>query len=153
MYRHFAVVTLLLTLGVAFFADGENREAAAAEVAVHTTPQTPPPVIKRSSAAARAGTFGSDFGGGPSAPSDFGGSGNSGVIPDYLPNDAVTALALELGYPPATLAAMSEAERMQLMKSLQEAGLTDANRREEQAAMLLASSRNRSGSTGNETPF
>lgn len=32
MYRHFAVVTVLLTLCIAIFADGENREAISAEI-------------------------------------------------------------------------------------------------------------------------
>ncbi len=32
MYRHFAVVTVLLTLSIAIFADGESREAISAEI-------------------------------------------------------------------------------------------------------------------------
>ena len=32
MYRHFAVVTVILTLCIAIFADGENREAISAEI-------------------------------------------------------------------------------------------------------------------------
>ncbi|WP_374405546.1 hypothetical protein [Pelagerythrobacter sp.] len=35
MYRHFAVVTVCLTAGLAIFADGESRQAVADEIAAH----------------------------------------------------------------------------------------------------------------------
>src|SRR5690349_19007718 len=39
MYRHFALITVLLTMGVAMFAEGENREAAATQIEPRETPQ------------------------------------------------------------------------------------------------------------------
>ena len=48
MYRHFAIVTLALTTGLAMFAQGENREAQAAQ-APRAQPTKPaaPPVLAR----------------------------------------------------------------------------------------------------------
>ena len=44
MYRHFAVLTVAVTLMVGLFADGETREAAASEVrAVPLSPQSARP--------------------------------------------------------------------------------------------------------------
>lgn len=38
MYRHFATVTVVLTLAVAFFANGENEQASAAQAAASRPP-------------------------------------------------------------------------------------------------------------------
>jgi hypothetical protein len=69
MYRHFAVVTVILTATMAFFASGENDQAAAAHAAqaraAHVRPTPPPePAFKQAEPAADdAGTWGSDDGG------------------------------------------------------------------------------------------
>jgi hypothetical protein len=41
MYRHFAIITVVLTAGLAMFADGENREAQAAPAAPAARPAAP----------------------------------------------------------------------------------------------------------------
>ena len=91
MYRHFAVVTVILTATMALFASGENDQAAAANAAkvaaAHERPAKPPePAFKQAeSTADDTGTWGSDDGGsfgGPTmaAPS----SGGSQWLPPPL---------------------------------------------------------------------
>ena len=62
LYRHFAIVTIVLTLALAMFAEGENGEAARAlatqqQAQVPRTP-TPPKLVVASSAPQPAGDSG-----------------------------------------------------------------------------------------------
>lgn len=157
IYQHFAVVTIVVTLGVAVFADGETREAAGQEVTPQTAPVAKSSTIPKLARSKTAGSFGEDEGGSAAfgddmamgSASDTGSDrGNdSGIIPDELPDDATTNAALAAGYPASVLAAMSVAEREQLVKSLRDAGIADSEVRQARAASLLASSQQRSGGT------
>lgn len=66
MYRHFATLTVILTATVAFFANGENEQAAAAQAAAnrpvkqHTVKPAEPAMAQPASPAADADTWGSD---------------------------------------------------------------------------------------------
>lgn len=151
IYQHFAVVTIIVTLGVAVFAESENREALDQEVSVQPAPK---PRATPKLARARTGSFGEDEGGGAfggdmamGSASDTGSGigSNSGFIPDNLPDDATTNTALAAGYPAHVLAGMSKAEREQLVKSLRDAGIEDSEVRKARTARLLASSQQRSG--------
>ena len=147
MYRHFAVVTLLLTASVAFFADGENREAVAAQVAEKKQETK----VRRESyarfgapklggqQAATVGRFSEDDGGAdlafgtPTAgPSLVGNRGTDAGSDDPL---------VRAGYPRAYLEGLSPEERHKLLESL----LATEGERRSQAAALAAASARRAG--------
>ena len=75
MYRHFAVVTVLLTIMVSVFANGERQQAQAAEASAKSQteqrakPDKPIPTPSPDAAAGDSGTWGSDDG-------DFGSPGD-----------------------------------------------------------------------------
>src|SRR5688572_28390166 len=105
MYRHFAVVTIVLTLGLAMFAEGEDREAQAASVTPAAKPAAPVTLVAAAPATATPpapGWWDIDA----SSDSDLGGSieglvgGGSGVIPDLEGG-------LVPGYSPDYLASLS----------------------------------------------
>lgn len=155
IYQHFAVVTIVVTLGVAVFADTENREAIGQEVARQRAPAPAArsPALKRTGSGSFSqdeggGEFGADVAMGSATDTDGSQSNGSGIIPSELPDDATTAAALAAGYPASVLAAMSPAEREQLVKGLRDAGIHDPQVRQTRAASLLASSRHRSGGAG-----
>ena len=143
MYRHFAVLTLVLTVAVGFFADGENREAAAAQVAEKKQENA----VRRESYArfgapklgaqqpAAVGRFSEDDG----APDLAFGTPTAGVP---IVNVASGVMAsddplVRAGYPRAYLDKLSPEERLKLLESLQ------ASR--SQALSLAAASARRSG--------
>lgn len=141
MYRHFAVVTLALTTGLAMFAEGERRE--------------PPPVQPTPTATATPATFASaaktsgrvphgwDSGAGFDGPFGRPMEGafadlDSGLIPDLA--DLVVP-----GYSPEYLASLSEAERELLLQGLRENGMLSPETRRQRSAALGAASDRRSG--------
>jgi hypothetical protein len=146
MYRHFAVVTLVLTLGLAMFADGENREAR--EVLVQSSRPKPVPqshfhaptaheldANARAFAREMSADFDSDFGRPMHrAVSRF----RSGVIPD------LTGISVP-GYSQEYLASLTEDERRLLLQGLQDNGMLSPEIRAEQSAAILADSSRRSG--------
>jgi hypothetical protein len=143
MYRHFAVITLLLTTALAMFADGENREAQAAHTTRPAAEPAAPAVIAtapRTTAPQSAGSWGFDADGesGFGQPMERLISGASSIIPDL---DEVVAP----GYSPEYLASLSEEERRLLLQGLQDNGMLDADIQSDRAAALSAASRRRSG--------
>jgi hypothetical protein len=117
-YRHFAIVTLALTVGLAMFADGENREAQAAQVARPKPAPSATPVAFASPSAtagtqrAPHGWDDSDSTGGFGEPMQrlLGGS-DSGLIPG--PDTAHPS------QPPADyLATLSREERERLLQEM-----------------------------------
>jgi hypothetical protein len=90
MYRHFAVVTVILTATMAFFASGENDQAAAAHAAqAHAAPERPPPPAEPAfrqaePAADDTGTWGSDDGGSFGGPTMAAPSSGSQWLPPPL---------------------------------------------------------------------
>jgi hypothetical protein len=151
VYRHFAVVTLLLTLTVAFFADGENREAAAAQLAEKRQETK----LRKESYArfgapklgaqqpATVGRFSEDDGGpdlafgAPTAGSPMV-AGHSGVMGSDDP-------LIRAGYPRAYVERLSPEERRKLLESLQASGMLNDETRQARAAALAAASARRSG--------
>jgi hypothetical protein len=141
MYRHFAVVTLVITAGLAMFADGENREARAAQVAKPAPPSpavlataTPTPGSRQS-----AGAWGADseFDNAFGQPMERLVAGASNVIPDL--SDVAAP-----GYSPEYLASLSEEERQLLLQGLQENGMLAPDIQSQRSAAISAASRRRS---------
>ena len=117
LYRHFAVVTVVLTAGLAMFAEGENREAQAASVArtAQDSPPAPATITRASPASAS-----------PQAPSWWE-VGDSEIEPEVsavsqfgeerdLEREAVSE------YPPEYLESLNERERGVLLAGLRESG-------------------------------
>ena len=159
MYRHFALVTVLLTLGVAMFASGENRQAVAAQIEERQQQQE----LERESnerfgpreAAHRprraAAKFSSDHevfdhSFGRPMNTTRGASGTRGIT---------AAVAAPSGAQPVYteqyLAALGDDERKLLLAGLErERQLSDAERAQRDAALIAASDRRSGGSHASE---
>jgi len=118
MYRHFAMVTVLCTAGLAMFADGENQEARAAHVAAPAPVEEERPAAFATPAASNAPR--ATFGWNDDADGSFGqpmermlGAANSSIIPE-----GVTQADQ---YPPEYLASLTKAERELLLSGVREA--------------------------------
>jgi hypothetical protein len=158
MYRHFAVITVALTMALAMLADGESRAALAEEIAereqrnmlAHASAEKfGRPKLINKAPAATAGSFGSDSGDFGEPMDDAGGGNPSGFIPDYDP-DAGPAYAPaaygRFGLSEAEWDALSEDHRAELLRQLQaDAALAAAPERQRQIESLAAASRSRSG--------
>lgn len=164
MYRHFAVVTVAITLVMVIFADGENREAIAAELQErHDTeaariaaskPKYGVPRFKQRQSAARWREF-NESGGEFGDPMDFNGSriqrtGDGDlVVADRLGGEFTPQDYARFGISEKELAALSPAEREKLLARLRAGGMaTDPEERAKQIEKLLASSAQRSGGQG-----
>lgn len=95
MYRHFAVATLILTALIGFFADGENRDAAAEAVASTAQPAADTPKARPSQSLAfrdgrKSQSWGNDAGGGGDGGDDGGGNAGDG---EYGPGNATSAVS------------------------------------------------------------
>ena len=155
MYRHFAVVTVLLTATLAMFADGENRELAAASIEQHQRDAE----LRRISAA-RVGNArleiskpssggGIDEGGGEFDPS-YGkpmiASASGSSVAPAAPRKAVGGPRVAIpGYPAAYINSLSDDEYQQLLASMREAGMMSAQSRQAQAKKFAQASAQRSG--------
>lgn len=158
LYRHFAIVTLVLSFALAMFADGENREAIAqeveareqhAELARQSAEKFGKPELIKASPTT-AGSFGEDVAMG-SATSPLRGGSEGSLRPGLPPGTAANVAAAQaFGYPAQQVAAMSVAEREQLVKGLRAAGVLDKEERQRRAAALLAQSATRSGVEGGD---
>lgn len=149
MYRHFALVTVLLTLGVAMFADGENREAAAAQVEQREaspdrddTEVVKPPIARRpverhqrSRESAAFDGFDPSFG----APMDAARGSAAGRIA------AMASAVAQTGYSDSYLASLDAEKRALLLAELEKEGLSSPEERERKTAALVAASETRSG--------
>ena len=146
MYRHFALVTVLLTTGVAMFAEGENREALAAQVEEHDAPpQESAGEVPKATIARRAPQhhrFGQDIDGFDvvfGAPMDRA-LGSFGTY-----TTAVASEVAQAGYSDAYVASLDPQERDLLLKGLANEGLLSPEQRERTSAALTAASQVRSG--------
>ncbi|ANY20558.1 hypothetical protein A6F68_02054 [Tsuneonella dongtanensis] len=97
MYRHFAAVTIVCTLALAMFANGDARDAVAREVAVSQAPAEahPTELVRKGDGQGRG--FGSEeFDGSYGQPTDgdFGGA-NSGIIP---PDASGSVIGMPAGF-------------------------------------------------------
>jgi hypothetical protein len=146
MYRHFAVITLVLTLGLAMFADGESRQAR--EVPMQTSRPRPAPQAHfaasrthdvEATARAFANDISEDFDNGFGEPMQSMASNlGSSVIPDV---SEVTVPGFSQEY----LASLSEEERQLLLQGLQENGMLSPEIRGDRSAAIVAASSRRSG--------
>ena len=149
MYRHFALVTVALTAGVAMFADGENREARATQVEERAEPGAAPqgaakvaePAIARGTRRLRhrfeqeMGEFDTSFG----APMDRA-LGSLGTYTAEMASEVAQA-----GYSDAYLSSLGADERDLLFEGLAREGLLSQDERERRSAALIAASEARSG--------
>ena len=152
MYRHFAMVTVLLTTGVAMFADGENRQAAAVEAAPSEQPRADDaatisrPEIARRAPARRSAP---DRGGFDGFDASFGAPmtkplGSPGVYVAGARSDTAPT-----GYSDRYLDSLSPEERALLLDGLAKEGLLSPAERERKSAALIAASEGRSGGSAN----
>lgn len=152
MYRHFAVLTVAVTAALALFADGENREAVAGEIAKQRPAQAGGKVgtfVRKQTRPASG--FGPDetFDGAFGAPMDGDAFSPSGLVPSDF------ALSDELGLPEGyTIYGVSAAdwakltaEEKKALIARHEAERTAAGspERAEQIEALAAASRARAG--------
>lgn len=162
MYRHFAVLTVAVTLMLVIFADGENRQAVAAEIEAQqnaevariarSKPRYGTPRLQQRQQAARYDDFIEGDGGNFGDPTDFEGSRVQKVgdldLPvsarlggEFTPQDYA-----RYGISEKELAALSPAEREKLLAKLRAGGLpADPAQRKRQIDALLAASASRSG--------
>jgi len=151
MYRHFAVLTLVATLGLAMFAEGENREAIAREVQQETEPnpdRTPNDFVRKDSK--QHGSFGTDdWVGGEIVPS----STSSAPSPPEPPlaESAKLRAGMPVGHTvygmsAADWAALNEEQKSEVIAhQLQAQDAMMKPERQQQIDKLLAASRARSG--------
>ncbi|MCP5378794.1 MAG: hypothetical protein H6914_00010 [Novosphingobium sp.] len=159
VYRHFAVVTLVVTLLMAMFADGENREAMADEIrsreraaetkSVSAAKYGTAKLIKSTGLERKGGGFGKDsgeFG----APMDTVGSQveynpevfKGGAAPKFVPG-----AYRQFGISKAEWDSLSDEDRAKLIAEMHGGGLsTDPEIRKAQLDKLIAASARRSGS-------
>jgi len=149
MYRHFALVTVLLTTGVAMFAEGENREALAAQVEEHEEPDAIPhesaakvpkaTIARRTPQHHRFGQHIDGFDVVFGAPMERA----LGSLGTYT--TAVASEVAQAGYSDAYLDSLGAEERDLLLKGLAKEGLLAPEQRERTTAALTAASHVRSG--------
>lgn len=152
MYRHFAVLTVGVTLAVGVFADGESRKAIASEArAAAPAPKAGPTELVRKDARGR-GSFTTDDGFDQNfgAPMDTtGAAAQDGVLPDNLTQSSDPGVPVgftEYGVSSTVWASLSEEQRKALMaRQKAERAAAQAPERTKQIESLLAASRARSG--------
>ncbi|TIX50205.1 hypothetical protein [Alteraurantiacibacter aquimixticola] len=155
MYRHFAVVTLMITAAIAMFAHGENEELEAARTPSEEVPQSKTGAsqeesdtpkygeaqLTRRDGATNLGSFGEEanFSDGYGQASAF--NGRNDIVSVELPADN----SENAGFTAAHLDKLSEEELQDLLRELEEGGIENARERQRVMAVLEAASRRRSG--------
>lgn len=149
MYRHFALVTVLLTTGIAMFAEGENREATAPRLENGSDEPAPQPEATSEPARRAAGT--------PARRPSTGGFDGGGMafgMPMDKALGSVTAPVTGVGweeepggYSERYLASLGADERDRLLKGLEDEGMLSPEERERKSAALVSASHSRSGGT------
>jgi hypothetical protein len=155
MYRHFAVVTLVLTAAMAIFADGERRGAMAEEIAARQQRARleqasvakfgKPKLVSK--VAQGPGSFAPDPGGYGEPMVETGG-GNSSYIPEAngVQGRYVPAAYNRYGLTEDAWDDLSETEREVLrQEARKEAALAASSERQHQIELLRESSARRSG--------
>lgn len=155
MYRHFAILTVAVTLVVGVFADGESREAVASEVrAAAPAPRAGPTELVRHD---RQGSFGPDDAGNGDfgAPMDSAGAAaQEGFVPVEVGNEpapGVPAGFTSYGVSQAEWSKLTaEQRKIVIARHEAEERAARAPERAEQIDSLLAASRARSGEATSE---
>lgn len=147
MYRHFAVITVLITACLAMVANGENGQAAddAAEQAAaqQAAASRPRPAATPAYGRARlarndAGQFGSEYDASFGEATDRSAArGSASSLP--------LANSENAGFTDAYLDSLSPQDLQQLLDNLQAAGATTASERNRILMVIEAASRRRSG--------
>ncbi|MCL6251199.1 hypothetical protein M3P36_09110 [Altererythrobacter sp. KTW20L] len=149
LYRHFAAVTIVLALGLAFIAGGNEgeepvRSAAAAPNATATP--APRPAATPAYGQAQLVDSGGSGGFGSEAGIRTGGSVNrSRYMQPVVGTDLPPANSENAGFTMAYLNSLSDEELEALLQALRDAGITDDAERRRAAAVMEAASRRRSG--------
>lgn len=154
IYRHFAVVTVVLTAGVAILADGERRAALAEEIEVREQRNEleiasqekfgKPKLVKKTPQG--GGSFGSDSGDFGDPMDDHGSSGSGYVPADLWSSGDSGPVYSRLGLTEAQWAALSEDQRAALRrKADEEAARARTAERRDQVDRLLGASARRAG--------
>jgi hypothetical protein len=153
MYRHFALVTVLLTASVAMFAEGENREGAAARAAMDEEPSAPqerlvpppkPPVSRRASERHEHFVQSGGFDG---FDASFGMPMDKAMGSLATHANRLAPEVAQTGYSAAYLASLDARERELLLNGLQQEGMLAPGERERRIAALVATSEARSGAS------
>jgi hypothetical protein len=138
MYRHFAVVTLAITALIAFFANGENHKAAAADtaskIAAKPIPERPKPMLVAPEDES-PGTWGGDVSSAFGEPMIRLSRGAGTWMPTPLPSPSAQSILARDGSP---------------LASEDRGSPEGAAPSAEQIAALAAASRRRSGARGND---
>lgn len=154
-YRHFAIITVVVTGLLALFASGENREVVAdrieqqereAHLRAVSAERTGRPRIGRRDATGQGRFDGGDrqeFG----RPMDDLSAGNSSTMENFTsPGAARRGQTTQIpGYSQAYLDSLSEEEYRRLLQNLRAAGMLSPEERAQTLANLEAGSRQRSG--------
>ena len=152
MYRHFAALTLAVTLVVGLFADGESRKAVASEVAKpRPAPRAGPAALARKDTRTQGG-FADDtgFDGTFGAPMDLAGAtAQDGWLPVDLqlgPGEGMPGGYNEYGVSAEVWASLTPAQKQALIaRHKAELAAAQAQERRTDISRLLAASRARSG--------
>lgn len=158
MYRHFVVITIVLTAGLAFFADGEKRETVTEHVAEKeeraemqriSAEKARGPVLKRADAGSRQtfdyseNPFHEGFGRAMDRTSDRG--NDSSINPDATSRQLAGGRQSLPGYKDEYIESLSDAEYTMLVRSLKASGMLDPRERKRKIDALARASRARSG--------
>jgi hypothetical protein len=152
MYRHFAVVTVLLTAGIAMFAEGENRQARAAQVASQERARPkpavealqPPPTRRKPR---RRQQFLQETGGFDGFDASFGMPMDLASSAPSSPAGTAASDATQAGYSEAYLSSLDPEERDLLLAGLANEGVLAPRDRQRKSAALIAASQARSGAS------
>ena len=151
MYRHFALVTVFFTAGIAMFAEGENREAAATQSEARegqdTLRQDAPAELARPperNAARRHQRF-VQSGGFDGFDRSFGQPMAKAMSSLSTYTGEVAAGVAQAGYSESYLASIGPEERALLLDGLAREGMLSPGERERKSAALIAASEARSG--------
>lgn len=150
MYRHFAMLTVAVTLAVGVFADGESRKAVASATQPRAIRSQPADLVRHDRRA--LGTFSSDGTGSGQfgEPMDIAGAKlQDGIIPGNAgPREAAAVPSgfTQYGIDARTWARLTEEQRKALIaRRKAELEASETPERLAQARTLLAASRERSG--------
>lgn len=156
LYRHFAVVTVVLTATIALFADGEGREAVSGHIEqrqedarIQRASQeiTGPPRLVRSEATLQ-GSFGNESDSGYGRPMDS--TGNSENFSNAQRSTHLARQALP-NMTPEEVAELSQEEYERLLRLYAEAGIIEDYDRSAQMSEIEAASARRMGHGGNDS--
>ena len=152
LYRHFAVVTIVMAITLAFLTSGDDtgqsRGMAGPQASASSGRSTPRPVGTPAygeahlvAAGGGGGSFGSEAG-----PGSGGSSGGMGRDTGPInPSDLPPPNSENAGFTSAYLNSLSDEELEELLRALRDGGITNDSDRRAASAVMEAASRRRSG--------